>query len=99
MEDKMTDAEKDEHRVHSIASGKRLPRATAVLDNQPEPTEEDLQLTIGNSFLNLSDTQQFLFFTGFRALTSITSPAPLPWHTMCLSNLKACTINVEVERC
>lgn len=97
LEDKIRNSEEDERRFRPIASGKRLPRVTAVLDYQPEPTEEDLHLTIGKSFLDMSETQKSLFFTGFRALTSITSPALLPWHIMCLSNLKVCTINVDVE--
>lgn len=99
MEDKPGGFGTDECCVRWTASGKRLPRATVMLDDQPEATEGDLQLRVGKNFLNLAETQKFLCFAGFRALTAITSPALLPWHIMCLSNLKVCTINVEVERC
>jgi hypothetical protein len=80
-------------------AGKRLPDKSTESDFLPEPAEEDMQLKIGKSFLNLSESAKMSRLAGFRMLTSITSVALLPWHIMCLATLRACTINMEVERC
>jgi hypothetical protein len=78
---------------------KRLPGNSTEREEQHVATEDDLQLKIGTGFLNLSETAKIHRIAGFRMLTSIISPALLPWNIMCLTNLRACTINVEVERC
>jgi hypothetical protein len=61
--------------------------------------KDDMHLALGRGFASLSECTKLDRLIGFCNLTSITAPALLPWHIMCLSNLQACTINVEVKRC
>jgi hypothetical protein len=65
--------------------------------NPSEP--DDMQLIIGKSFLSLSGPRKMQRLAGFRDLTSVHLLALLPWHIMCLSTLKMCTINLDVELC
>lgn len=77
-------------------SGKRLPKKAI----KSVPAEhDDMHLKIGKGYLKLSEEGKLHWVAGLRNLTSITSPALLPWHIMCMSSLKTCHINVEVVTC
>jgi hypothetical protein len=80
-------------------AGKRLPGPSNENDSYSKPAAEDMQLKIGKRFLDLSETAKMNRLVGLRMLTSIASPALLPWNVMCLPNQRSCTINVEVDRC
>jgi hypothetical protein len=77
-------------------SGKRISRKGI----KSVPAEhDDMHLKIGKGYLRLSEEGKLNWVAGLRNLTSITSPALLPWHIMCMSSLKTCHINVEVVTC
>ncbi|KAH7409829.1 hypothetical protein DE146DRAFT_674681 [Phaeosphaeria sp. MPI-PUGE-AT-0046c] len=84
-DDMITVFETGKRRANQMNSGKWLPSPSA-----------DSRFVRASC---IAQKRKSLILYWLRALTSITSPALIPWHIMCLSNLKACTINIEVERC
>jgi hypothetical protein len=79
---------------------KSISGVTEDVGDQTAPgKQDDMHLTIGGRFSHLSEHGKIDWLGGFRNLTSITSPSLLPWHVMCLSNMRTCTIGVEVKRC
>jgi hypothetical protein len=87
-------------RLANKSPTKRLPDYARVdIDCFTRSGPDDMQLKIGKSYLDLSNAGKMQRLAGLRNLTSINSPALLPWHVMCLSTLKTCIINLEVDRC
>jgi hypothetical protein len=81
-------------KVPQEASALQLDRAQCT---SAPAKDDDMHLTIGRGLLNLPDAGKLQWVAGLCNLTSITSPALLPWHVMCLSNLKTCNISLEVR--